>query len=171
MSRSGYSYECDDQWAHIRWRGAVASALRGKRGQAFLREILAALDAMPEKRLIGSRFEADGDCCTLGAVCRARGVDASGLTPDDDYQSNVSDEIARVLGIPRSLAAEIMWENDEMIDETRWVYPPTPEPSEIAVFNGRFNGQVEIGVSDAAKRRWKHMRDWVARHIIDPEAA
>ena len=163
MSRSGYSYECDDQWAHIRWRGAVASALRGKRGQAFLREILAALDAMPEKRLIGSRFEADGDCCTLGAVCRARGVDTSGLTPDDYDPDDVSVEIAEMLGIPRALAAEIMWENDEAISDTRWVYPPTPEPSELAVFGGH--------VSDAAERRWQHMRNWVAMRIIEPEAA
>lgn len=51
MSRSGYTEDCDG-WDLIRWRGAVASAIRGKRGQAFLREALAALDAMPEKQLI-----------------------------------------------------------------------------------------------------------------------
>ncbi len=165
MSRSGYSYECDDQWAHIRWRGAVASALRGKRGQAFLREILAALDAMPEKRLIGSRFEADGDCCTLGAVCRARGVDASGLTPDDDYQSNVSDEIARTLGIPRALAAEIMFENDDVVDDMEpiWV--------DAAPGERRSRRTVWVPVPSAAERRWQHMRNWVAMRIIEPEAA
>lgn len=53
MSRSGYADWCDDNWAMIRWRGAVASAVRGKRGQAFLRELATTLDAMPEKRLIG----------------------------------------------------------------------------------------------------------------------
>lgn len=53
MSRSGYSDDYDgDNWDLIRWRGAVTSAIRGKRGQAFLREALAALDAMPEKQLI-----------------------------------------------------------------------------------------------------------------------
>lgn len=53
MSRSGYSEDYDgDHWDLIRWRGAVASSIRGKRGQAFLREALAALDAMPEKKLI-----------------------------------------------------------------------------------------------------------------------
>ena len=34
MSRSGYTDECDG-WELVRWRGAVNSAIRGKRGQAF----------------------------------------------------------------------------------------------------------------------------------------
>jgi len=52
MSRSGYSDDCEDNWSWICWRGAVKSAIRGKRGQAFLRETLAALDALPERKLI-----------------------------------------------------------------------------------------------------------------------
>jgi hypothetical protein len=50
MGRAGYSEDCDG-WALIRWRGAVTSAIRGKRGQAFLREMLDALDALPVKRI------------------------------------------------------------------------------------------------------------------------
>jgi hypothetical protein len=41
-----------DQWASIRWRGAVKSAASGSRGQAFFRDLITALDAMPEKTLI-----------------------------------------------------------------------------------------------------------------------
>jgi hypothetical protein len=41
MSRSGYSDDCDG-WALIRWRGAVNSAIKGRRGQQALREIVAA---------------------------------------------------------------------------------------------------------------------------------
>ena len=52
MSRSGYGDECTDDWALIRYCGDVASALRGRRGQAFLREFAEALDAMSEKKLI-----------------------------------------------------------------------------------------------------------------------
>lgn len=48
MSRSEYS-ENLDSWSLIRWRGQVVSAIRGKRGQAFLRELVDALEAMPEK--------------------------------------------------------------------------------------------------------------------------
>ena len=45
MSRSGYTDDYDDgyEWANIRWRGAVKSAIRGKRGQATLKAILDAM--------------------------------------------------------------------------------------------------------------------------------
>jgi hypothetical protein len=45
MSRSGYSDDCSGREL-VLWRGAVASALRGRRGQAFLRELVDALDAV-----------------------------------------------------------------------------------------------------------------------------
>ena len=45
MSRSGY-YEGDDDddWAANSWRGTVARAMRGKRGQAFLLDLIASLE-------------------------------------------------------------------------------------------------------------------------------
>lgn len=50
MSRSGYSDDYDfDNWQLIRWRGAVNSAINGRRGQAFLKELLTAIEALPEK--------------------------------------------------------------------------------------------------------------------------
>lgn len=107
MSRSGYSEDCDDTWASIRWRGAVTSALRGKRGQEFLRELITALDAMPEKRLIAHELEAEGEVCALGAVGKLRGLDMSKLDPEDNAK------VAATFQIPHALACEIMWENDE----------------------------------------------------------
>ena len=63
MSRSGYSDDCSGRELNL-WRGAVESAIRGKRGQAFLREMLVALDAMPEKRLIaGELVTPTGEVC------------------------------------------------------------------------------------------------------------
>lgn len=106
MSRSGYSEDCDG-WELIMWRGAVDSAIRGKRGQAFLREMLAALDAMPEKRLITDDLEASGEVCALGSVGKARGLDMSELDPEDRYT------VANVFGISRAMAAEIVFENDD----------------------------------------------------------
>lgn len=107
MSRSGYE-DGYDNWALIRYRGAVASAIRGKRGQAFLSELLAALDALPEKRLIGESFATDDGVCALGAVCAVRGVE-----PPDIDLDELADEVADRLGIAKALAAEVMWENDE----------------------------------------------------------
>lgn len=115
MSRSGYSDDCDDTWGVIRWRGAVKSAIRGRRGQAFLREVLDALDAMQEKRLIAHALVRDGECCTMGAVALARGLEVSSIDPDD------REEVASAFGIAEALAAEIAYENDDY-----W-RPETPE--------------------------------------------
>lgn len=107
MSRSGYSDDCDDQWALIRWRGAVASSIRGKRGQAFLTEMRDALDAMPEKKLVAMELEVAGSVCAIGAVGKARGVDMSVIDPED-YST-----VAGKFGIAEPLAQEIVYLNDE----------------------------------------------------------
>jgi hypothetical protein len=66
MSRSGFNLDGEyDQWACIRWQGAVKSAIRGKKGQAFLKELLSALDAMPEKKLIAEELELKGQLLVL----------------------------------------------------------------------------------------------------------
>jgi hypothetical protein len=110
MSRSGYDdYDGSDnpEWAMIRWRGAVHSALCGKRGQAFLRELREALDALEAKRLIAGELEAGGDVCALGAVGRKRGIDMSEIDPED------RETVADTFDIAPAMAAEIMWLNDE----------------------------------------------------------
>jgi hypothetical protein len=111
MSRSGYSDDIDDNWSWIRWRGYVASAIRGKRGQAFLREMLAAMDALPEKKLIANDLETpDGAVCAIGSVGKARGIDMSALDPED------SSTVARTFGINEKLVQEIVYMNDEAFD-------------------------------------------------------
>lgn len=107
MSRSGYSEDCDNEWALIRWRGAVASAIRGARGQTLLKEMAAALDAMEEKQLIAHEFIAEGAFCALGVVGKSRGVALEDLDPLD------RNAIASAFGIAPALAAEIMYVNDE----------------------------------------------------------
>lgn len=118
MSRSGYNDDCDG-WALIRWRGQVASAIRGARGQRLLRELADALDAMPEKKLIANDLEANGCYCALGVAGKARGIDLAKLDPEDARGVGEAFDIA----VP--LAREIVFENDEggWYDETperRW---------------------------------------------------
>lgn len=122
MSRSDYSEDCDDNWSTIRWRGAVASAIRGKRGQAFLRDLAEAMDAMPVKRLIAEELQADGEFCTIGVLGNARGIDMAKIDPDD------ADQVADAFGISSAMAREIVYENDERIyfkanetPEQRWI--------------------------------------------------
>ena len=106
MSRSGYSDNCDG-WALICWRGAVASAIKGKRGQAFLRELLDTLDAMPVKELITEDLERDGSYCALGVVGARRGLDLKAIDAEDP------EEVAKIFEIARALAAEIEFHNDD----------------------------------------------------------
>lgn len=157
MSRSGYTDDVDDNLALGRWRAQVASAMRGKRGQAFLREALAALDAMPDKRLVAGRLVVTGwqppwwgdeiivgadelhdrkglpcsmgSVCLLGAVGQARRIDMTHLDPDD------ADSVAHAFGIAHQMAREIVHMNDGGI------WHETPE------------------------QRWKRMRMWVANLI------
>lgn len=143
MSRSGYSDDCDDTWAFIRWRGAVASAIRGKRGQAFFREMLEALDAMPDKRLHAHVLAQgpSGPACAMGAVVQKRGLDVAELEHKVEHAGDldadgIARETAKLLDIPRTLACEIAFMNDE----AGW-YEETPE------------------------KRWQRMRDWVASQI------
>jgi hypothetical protein len=120
VSRSGYSDDCE-QWELILWRGAVNSALRGKRGQAFLREMLAALDALPEKRLIENELEDNsGAVCALGSVGKQRGLAQRGINLDDDWDSG-RQIAAKMFGIAPAMAAEIMFINDDCSSpEQRW---------------------------------------------------
>jgi len=50
-------------------------ALKGKRGQAFLREMEAALLALPRKRLIEGNICMGGEVCAIGALALKRLVD------------------------------------------------------------------------------------------------
>mgnify|MGYP001575581568 FL=1 len=106
MSRSGYSEDCEN-WELICWRGAVTAAMRGKRGQSFLRDLLAAFDAMPAKRLITDELEKDGDACALGAIGRTRNIPMQELDPYD------AEKVASTFCIAPALAKEIMFENDD----------------------------------------------------------
>lgn len=107
MSRSGYSDDLD-QWSLIMWRGQVASAIRGNRGQRMLRDLLAALEALPEKRLITEDLRnEDGEVCTLGALAVVRGMDLGVLDPSEP------DDVAAAFDIAPQLAREIVFENDE----------------------------------------------------------
>ena len=120
MSRSGYSEDYDGPELAL-YRGQVMSTIRGKNGQAFLKELAVAMDAMPIKELITDELvRADGQVCTLGVVCKTRGIDVSELDIEDPHM------IGRELGITWQLAAEIEFMNDEgnwaKTPAERWAY-------------------------------------------------
>lgn len=139
MSRSGYVDDYDDTGLLNLYRGTVARAIRGKRGQAFLREMAAALDAMPVKELVAGDVVQDSEhVCGLGSVALARKLDVSNLDVED------GDAVGAAFGIARALACEIAYENDECGE--RFVagkrHQETPE------------------------ERWQRMRKWVDEQLL-----
>jgi hypothetical protein len=122
----------------IRWRGAVASAIRGKRGQRLLRDLIAALDAMPVKELIKHELIAEGQVCALGALGVARGLSMDKIDAYDREQ------VGRAFDIAEALAAEILYEND---DGRTWVYEAADQHRETPA------------------ETWERMRAWAAQHL------
>jgi hypothetical protein len=107
MSRSGYTDDCGDGSLNL-WRANVRRAIQGKRGQAFLREMADALDAMPVKELVADELVRDNDhVCALGAVAASRRLNVSELDIYNPY------DVGDALGISSILAREIAYENDE----------------------------------------------------------
>jgi hypothetical protein len=122
MSRSGYSYDLDDL-SLGRWRGQVASAMRGKRGQSFFRNLVAALDSMAEKRLVSSVLQDDkGEVCALGAALKYTGKECP--ISDDEYDFD-REWTAAQLDVATQLVMETVFENDEggwnETPEERWI--------------------------------------------------
>jgi hypothetical protein len=147
VSRSGYHDDLDVLDLG-RWRGQVASARRGKRGQKFLIDLLAALDAMPNKRLITGDLEnEEGDVCAIGSLGKARALDMSKIDPTEP------DEVSAAFDIAACLAQEVVYFNDECYNgsdfdpETRSYTPMTPE------------------------KRWVKMRAWVAKQLASPSTS
>ena len=178
MSRSGYMD--GGQWDTIRWRGAVTSAIRGRRGQALLRELAAALDAMPEKRLIAEEIMGeDGSCCALGAVAKRRGIDVDGLDPED------SETVAVTFGIAKALACEIVYINDEQNPPPRvrrirehWKTPdgrtycwrkgvPLEMRNRAKHVPDHYVEPTAEEIAESERRRWEEMRAWVAANLRD----
>ena len=120
------------------WRGQVASAVRGKRGQKFFRDLIDALDALPEKRLITHDLIKGGEVCALGALGMKRGIELEKLDPEDPEAVGAKFDIAH------QLAAETVYMNDEAND---W-----------RLVDGKY-------VRETPEQRWQRMRNWAASNI------
>src|SRR5580658_497115 len=108
MGRSGYTDDYDETNCLGLYRANVDRAMGGRRGQAFLREMAAALDAMPIKELVADEIVRDKEhVCAIGSVAVARGIDVSEL---DEYDA---ESVGKTFGIAESMAREIAFVNDD----------------------------------------------------------
>ncbi len=138
MSRSGYSEDCDG-WDLVRWRGAVNSAIKGKRGQQLLKDLVIAMDATPigQRKLIQHELvNQEGSFCALGVVGNARGINLKELCPFD------SEKMSKEFDAAEALIKEIEFMNDE--------------------FSNGWNYDRHTNEAD----RWHYMRQWVEENIV-----
>lgn len=108
MTRSGYSDEWDgDGLPPEFYRSAVDNALLGKRGQAALRELAAAMDAMPVKELAEADIaDKDGCLCAMGVLGVARGWTPEKLAYDPG-------DLSKQVGLAPAMVREIIHVNDD----------------------------------------------------------
>jgi hypothetical protein len=144
MSR--YS-DCDDYdwepWMEGQAAGALQSAIRGRRGQQLLRDLVAGLDALPEPELAAGALEdpKTGCLCALGVVRLQRGPEAVPLRfdpsdPDVDWR-----ELAEPFGISETLANAVVSQNE---------------------YGSKCNDE------QSRRRRWLSVRAWAVGHLITP---
>lgn len=160
MSRSGYT-DCDEDGTLGLWRGAVERSIRGKRGQAALRELAAAMDAMPNKVLAAeSLVTHDGQFCTLGVLGQARGIDMSVIDPED------WEAVAAKFNLAPAMVREIVYENDEVLRNYKWVDIEICGPMRPRYFE-KHQRSVRVAISEEVlgPQRWMRMRAWVESNL------
>ena len=109
---------CDNDWEP--WMGgqqagALRSAVRGRRGQRFLQDLIDALDALPVPELSAGALEDEetGCCCAFGAVRRHRGAEAVPLGFDPMDEDQTPDGLTEPFDVSRTLAWAVVQANEE----------------------------------------------------------
>lgn len=98
------------------WQANCRRSLQGKRGQASLRRLEAALVAMPTKRLIREAIsevnESAGrlEVCALGAVAMMEGHEQI------LYSDESPEQAGETMGFPRLVAWKVVEQNDIQLD-------------------------------------------------------
>ena len=118
--RVSYSDEEDYQGQFELWQANCRRSRRGRKGQATLRELEAALHAMPVKELHADVLvEPTGEACAIGAMLLQRKVN-EGMTREDAAAElgkldpeNTENHGIELGGMPKLVAWSVAVENDE----------------------------------------------------------
>jgi hypothetical protein len=144
MSRLYYEDDGDYSLEGLQ-QGWLRSAIKGKRGQQFLRDLVAALDALPIPELSSGALEDSetGCCCAFGAVRRFRGPDNVQLCFHPEEEDLPPSYLAEPFGVSETLAWAVVQANEEM-----------------------FQGNTEPD----RRRRWEVVRSWAVRHLQETQS-
>jgi len=132
-----------EPWMEGQTAGALRSAIRGRRGQRLLRDLIEGLDALPVQELAaGTLKDPETGCvCALGVVRLQRGADAVPLRfdptdPDVDWR-----DLAKPFDISETLANAVICQNE---------------------YGDKCNDE------PSRRRRWRLVRRWAVCNLIAP---
>ena len=168
--RIGYSEDEDYPGQFGLWQGNCQRSLKGKAGQAALRELEAALLALPDKRLIAHKLiDRDGDVCSIGALAKYKGRDLVAETRgqladvgidhfDDEIDGDGEmEEIGMELGMPRLVAWKVVELNDIQLGG-----------SDLVTCDGPYRWPAEkpkTWVAMTPEVRYERVLEWVRRQL------
>ena len=114
--RIGYSEDEDRPGQFALWHANCDRQIASKKGQAAMRELEAALIAMPNKRLIKEGVACEGELCTVGVLVVAikvrKGADQDVLISELEDVDEDTDDWAEREGVPRLVAWKLVELND-----------------------------------------------------------
>jgi hypothetical protein len=152
--RINYNDDEDTPGQFALWRANCQRSLHGRKGQAALRALEAALVALPSKRLVAHEFDNGTDVCAIGALARAKGH-----TPKADPEYEM-EEIGVELGMPRLVAWLIVELNDILLD-TVWEVGDGPQRPHC----GLYKGGIPLIRDMTPEERYEKVLTWVRREI------
>lgn len=154
--RLNYSDEEDRPGQFALWDANCRRSIAGKVGQRELRELEAALLAMPEKRLIhGELTDDDGGVCAIACYARHKGLDLSKFDPEDE-----SDEVGIAAGMPRLVAWQVVALNDITLD-TVWEVAHGP----VQRGHGVYKGGIPLVRDMTPEERYTAVLKWVRARL------
>lgn len=148
MSRISYSDDDEDYpGQYALWQANCRRSIQGAVGQRVMREMEAALLALPSQRLIQHAVSLDGEVCAVGAYVAAQKAKSGGSIHDaiaaleaecgdaETQAYNETDGLGIEHGMPKMVAWQLVALNDIEIDSYIYVtaagvrqrVPVTPE--------------------------------------------
>lgn len=157
--RINYSDDEERPGQFALWQANCERSLKGKAGQLELRELEAALLALPEKRLIrGALVDDDGGVCAIACYGKHKGLDLTKFDPEDE-----SDEVGIAGGMPRLVAWSVVALNDIHINDH---YEIAEGPS-VHHGHGEYQNQgVWTRFKYTPEERYEKVLAWVRRHLV-----
>lgn len=176
-------YKQPPSWG--RWEGARKQAVYSKRGQRDLLALIAALDALPRRRLLHGALCHRGEVCAVGALALVR-LQEGGMTRreamkflpqhteeeqrqhaapcDDDYDLEDTAAFAEnYLGLTWTLAWEMAFANDELVCG----------PGMLFVKDTLRNGNPAYKLPEelTPEERWVSVREWALSQLTEEHRA